>query len=217
MIDYYARRATEYERVYAKPERQADLKVLRERCRGLFKGRNLLEISCGTGYWTECFATTAQSVLATDINPETLAIAQAKPWETGRVEFSVADSFALPNFDRRFDAGFAGFWWSHVPRERLHDFLSGFHAPLSPGSTVAFIDNRYVEGSSTPLDRTDGEGNTYQIRELADVSRHEVMKNFPDVEEIRAVLAPFADEVAVVELEYFWMAVYCLNRPAWAR
>jgi demethylmenaquinone methyltransferase/2-methoxy-6-polyprenyl-1,4-benzoquinol methylase len=211
LIDYYARRATEYERVYTKPERQADLKVLRERCGELFKGRDVLEVSCGTGYWTECFADSAKGILATDINPETLAIAQAKRWPAGQLEFAVADSFALPEFGRRFDAGFAGFWWSHVPRERLQEFLSGFHARLDAGAKVAFIDNRYVEGSSTPLHRTDGEGNTYQIRELADGSRHEVMKNFPAAEELRSVLAPFAAEVEVLELEYFWLAVYCLG------
>jgi SAM-dependent methyltransferase len=211
VIDYYARRATEYERVYAKPERQADLKLLRERCRGLFEGQDLLEISCGTGYWTECFAATARSVLATDINPETLEIAQAKPWDADRIEFTVADSFSLPDFGRRFSAGFAGFWWSHVPRERLQEFLAGFHARLEPGAIVAFIDNRFVAGSSTPLHRTDGEENTYQLRELADGSRHEVMKNFPDAAEIRATLAPFAGEVEVLELDYFWMAVYRLG------
>ena len=211
VIDYYARRAAEYEKVYAKPERQDDLKILRDQCRDLFNGRDLLEVSCGTGYWTECFAATARSILATDINPETLEVAQAKPWEPGRIEFAVADSFSLPDFGRSFDAGFAGFWWSHVPRERLQDFLTGFHSKLRPGATVAFIDNRYVEGSSTPLHRRDGEGNTYQIRELADGSRHEVMKNFPDEGELTSCLAPFADDLKVGFLDYFWMAVYRLR------
>lgn len=211
MTEYYARRAAEYERIYAKPERQGDLKILRDHCRELFEGRDLLEISCGTGYWTECFATTARSILATDINPETLEIAQAKPWETSRVELAVADSFDLPDFGRSFDAGFAGFWWSHVPRERLQDFLTGFHSKLTPGAKVAFIDNRYVQGSSTPLHRTDGQGNTYQIRELSDGSKHEVMKNFPDAAELRSALAPFAGEVEVLEFDYFWIAVYRLR------
>ena len=60
MIEYYARRALEYEEVYAKPERQADLTTLREECRTLFAGRDLLEISCGTAWWTECFASSAK-------------------------------------------------------------------------------------------------------------------------------------------------------------
>ena len=31
LADYYAQRAAEYERIYAKPERQADLAALRDR------------------------------------------------------------------------------------------------------------------------------------------------------------------------------------------
>ena len=38
LADYYARRAAEYERIYAKPERQADLAALRSRIAGLFAG-----------------------------------------------------------------------------------------------------------------------------------------------------------------------------------
>ncbi|WP_367874278.1 class I SAM-dependent methyltransferase [Luteolibacter sp. Populi] len=211
MIEYYARRATEYEKVYAKPERQADLQVLRDKCRSLFAGRDVLEISCGTAYWTECFVSTANSILATDINPETLDVARSKTLDAAKVEFATADSLALPDLRRDFDAGFAGFWWSHVPLEKLHAFLTGFHARLKPGALVAFIDNRFVEGSSTPVHRRDGAGNTYQIRRLADGSSHEVLKNFPTPEELRMTLDPFSGKLEITELEYFWMAVHQLG------
>ena len=36
---YYARRAAEYERVYAKPERQADLRAIEEWLPAQFSGR----------------------------------------------------------------------------------------------------------------------------------------------------------------------------------
>ena len=51
--EYYARRAREYERIYAIPERQADLRRLREWVLDFAASRQLLEIACGTGYWTE--------------------------------------------------------------------------------------------------------------------------------------------------------------------
>ena len=38
------------------------------------------------------------------------------------------------------------------------------------------IDNRYVEGSSTPIIRRDRFGNTYQERVLRDGTRHEVLR-----------------------------------------
>jgi SAM-dependent methyltransferase len=211
MIDYYARRAREYEQVYAKPGRQHDLAALRAECSALFAGRELLEISCGTGWWTECLAATAGHVTATDINREVLEVARAKHWDHGKVGFLEADSMALPDFGRSFDAGFAGFWWSHVPVGKLREFLRGFHSRLAAGARVAFIDNRFVEGSSTPLSRRDEAGNTWQQRELADGSVFEVMKNFPSEDEIRAALAPFSDEIEIRTCDYFWIAIYRLQ------
>ncbi|MDB5865909.1 MAG: hypothetical protein JWO70_3715, partial [Betaproteobacteria bacterium] len=43
---YYAARAGEYERVYDKPERQADLARLRDLIPGYFVDRRVLEIAC---------------------------------------------------------------------------------------------------------------------------------------------------------------------------
>lgn len=208
MIDYYARRASEYEKVYEKPERQDDLRLLRKKCRDLFAGRDLLEISCGTAWWTECFAETARHITATDINPEVLEIAAAKAWKPIVPDFKVADSMDLPDFGRSFDAGFAGFWWSHVPLRRLADFLTGFHARLLPGSRVAFIDNRYVEGSSTPINRNDANGDTWQMRQLADGSDHEILKNFPTEPELRGLVAPLAHDLEIHSSDYFWIVVY---------
>ena len=43
LLGYYARRAAEYERIYARPERQADLSRLRRRLGELLAGRDVLE------------------------------------------------------------------------------------------------------------------------------------------------------------------------------
>jgi demethylmenaquinone methyltransferase/2-methoxy-6-polyprenyl-1,4-benzoquinol methylase len=206
--EYYARRAAEYERIYDKPERQADLSRLRRELPPRFRDAALLEIACGTGYWTALLAAEAASVLATDAAEETLAIARAKPYPRGNVRFALADAYDLPAWPGRFDACFAGFWWSHVPRSRLERFLAGLHARLAQGARVAFLDNRYVEGSSTPLSRSDAEGNTYQMRRMADGSRHEVLKNFPGPGELEARLARHGADVEVREYQYYWLATY---------
>jgi ubiquinone/menaquinone biosynthesis C-methylase UbiE len=89
--DYYARRAREYERIYDKPERQEDLARLREIVPSLLDGRDVLEIACGTGYWTQHVAARAESMLATDINDEVLELARSKPFPRDNVEFARID------------------------------------------------------------------------------------------------------------------------------
>jgi SAM-dependent methyltransferase len=202
---YYARRAAEYETIFSKPERQADLARMRSDIPALFEGRRVLEIACGTGYWTPLIAARAKSVLALDYNEQTLAIARTKAYPKANVDFVQGDAYALPDWKEKFSACYAGFWWSHVPLSRLDAFLRGLHERLEPGAVVAFMDNRYVEGSSTPLSRRDAEGNTYQTRRLADGSTHEVLKNFPTPRELRERLGA---DVRVTEYEYYWIASY---------
>lgn len=202
---YYAQRAAEYEKIYAKPERQADLARMRSDIPALFEGRRVLEIACGTGYWTPLIAARTEAVLALDYNEETLAIARTKDYPKANVRFVQGDAYALPAWPELFSAAYAGFWWSHVPLGRLDAFLSGLHQRLEPGAVVAFMDNRYVEGSSTPLSRRDAEGNTYQTRRLADGSAHEVLKNFPTARELRERLGA---QARITEYEYYWVASY---------
>jgi demethylmenaquinone methyltransferase/2-methoxy-6-polyprenyl-1,4-benzoquinol methylase len=209
---YYARRAAEYERIYAKPERQRDLAALRSKVATLAAGRRVLEIACGTGYWTQVMAPVAASVTAVDAADETLQIARSKRFPQGRVHFLRADAYALPDFGRSHDAAFAGFWWSHIPLARLDAFLDGLGSALAPGAAIAFLDNRYVEGSSTPISRRDAGGNTYQTRTLDDASRHEVLKNFPLPEELHERAARRGDEVSLEQLEYYWLLCYRTRR-----
>ena len=205
---FYARRAAEYERIYAKPERQADLASLRARIAALFAGRSMLEVACGTGYWTAVIAPQAKAITAIDAVEETLAIARSKQYPAGRVEFMQGDAYALPDFGRRHDALFAGFWWSHVPLARLDAFLAGAARAVAPGAVVAFLENRYVEGSSTPLSRRDAEGKTYQTRKLDDGSTHEVLKNFPADRDLVERASRYGQQVSVEWLEYYWLLTY---------
>lgn len=211
MIDYYAKRAGEYEQIYRKPERQADLRLLSDFVKRELAGRRVLEVACGTGYWTEIAASTAHSILATDLHEEVLAIARAKNLPSGKVAFEPRDAYH-PDMSGDFDAGLACFWWSHVPLHRLSRFLSDFHASLAPGARVVFIDNRFVPGSSSPISESDAEGNTYQLRHLSDGSVHRVLKNFPSPDFIRSTLHTRSNSVAVTEFDDFWCATYTLDK-----
>lgn len=207
LTDYYARRATEYERVYEKPERQTDLAHLRERIPALLADRDVHEFACGTGYWTQFIVREAASVWATDYNEEVLEVARAKQLPSDRVKFALGDAFSVSRSSIRRNGGFAGFWWSHL---RVEDQVDGFMravvSALAPGARFVLVDNAYVDGSSTPLSRTDSAGNTYQRRKLADGSEHEVLKNFPDESAVRRALAPYATAVHWERLPHYWLA-----------
>jgi demethylmenaquinone methyltransferase/2-methoxy-6-polyprenyl-1,4-benzoquinol methylase len=204
---YYAQRAAEYERIYAKPERQADLYALRTRIRDMLSRRKVLELACGTGYWTEVFAPAAAGVTALDVNEEVLEVARAKP-HAASVEFVRGSAYEIPDFGRRHDALFAGFWWSHVPLEKLDGFLTDCQSAVAPGALIAFLDNRYVEGSSTALARRDARGNAYQLRSLDDGSTHEVLKNFPTESELIQRVSRIGWGANVELLDYYWLLTW---------
>jgi 2-polyprenyl-3-methyl-5-hydroxy-6-metoxy-1,4-benzoquinol methylase len=207
-VDYYRRRAREYESIYAKPERQADLARLREHIPGRLAGGRVLEVACGTGYWTVLVARTAEAVVAVDAAEEPMRIAQSKDYGERDVRFERADAYALDAGLGAFDAALAVFWWSHIPLSQVGAFLRSLHARLRPGARVLLMDNRYVEGSSTPIDERDADGNAYQLRSLADGSTSRVLKNFPTESELRAALAPKARSFSYEALEYYWVAEY---------
>ncbi|MEQ1746927.1 MAG: class I SAM-dependent methyltransferase [Saprospiraceae bacterium] len=207
MIRYYRERAPEYEAVYARPEDQPDLDRMAAIFQAIFLEKNVLEIACGTGYWTEYVAQTARTVCATDINQSVLDIAVAKSYPRGNVRFRVEDIFER-HPGEHFDALLGGFIWSHILLERLDEFLDRALDRVVPGGLVVFADSQFLPNRSTPTSHTDTAGNNFQTRRLLDGSEHLVLKNFPSPEFLREKLP----RAKVLELEHFWVALAV--RPA---
>ena len=212
MVDYYKKRALEYERIYHKPERQPDLRQLEAIVTRAFPDLDVLEIACGTGYWTQFASRSARTIAATDYSGEVLAIAVQKGYGNCDVRFIRTDAYELKDVGGSFSAGLVGFWWSHVPQKKLPDFIQIFHSKLEPGAPVLVIDNCFVEGSSTPISRSDDEGNSYQIRTLADGSQHEVLKNFPSEAEFAKKIHGYGKGLHFRILDYFWLARYQVEK-----
>jgi SAM-dependent methyltransferase len=209
MKQYYAQRAPYYDSIYQKEERQEDLQSARTWLIHALQGKHILELACGTGYWTDALAPAATSILATDINQEMLDLASIKLAKHARVSLASADAFDLAHESaisgKDLNACFAGFLWSHIKREDQHDFLVQLRSVLGAGSALVLIDNRYVEGESAPIARTDLQNNTYQIRVQEDGQRVEIVKNFPTDSFLRKKLANFARDIRVERNHYFWM------------
>jgi 2-polyprenyl-3-methyl-5-hydroxy-6-metoxy-1,4-benzoquinol methylase len=210
MISYYRDRAKEYENIYKKQERQEDIlhasKILQE----TFCNKQVFEIACGTGYWTEKISNTAHSILATDINDTMIEVAKAKKYSPAIVTFQKADLFNLPK-TIKYESLFGGFIWSHIKIQELNNFIDIANNMVKPGGTIVFMDNNYDEASNLPVTEIDEFGNTYQTRKLENGSVHKVLKNFVTENSITQLLADKASEISFINLHYYWILKYKSN------
>jgi len=193
---YYAAQAHEFDEIsgFGKDfveEVYGPLKVIYQTA---FKGRRVLELACGTGYWTEALAKTAEFVLATDINPELVALAKQKLCSLQNVECRVSSAYSMEGVPETFTGAFAHFWWSHVPIKKQVEFLDTLHARLEPGALVLLADHIRYE-APTVRRRVDEHGDTYEERVLRDGRRFETIKNFPDQWSFADLLGDRAEDI----------------------
>ncbi len=208
METYYSRRASEYEKIYEKPERQDDLRSLKQLVKNSLQNKSVLEIACGTGYWTKIISNIARSVVAIDSSKEVLDIARLKSYPKSNVKFIDDDALSLSKIEDTFSASFCGFWLSHILKKNIESFLTNLHTKLKPGSIVIMIDNNYVDGSSTPVDITDREGNTYQLRKLEDGSEYEILKKFYLEDDLKNIFRNHSVNFEIFNFKYYWMIKY---------
>ena len=164
---------------------------IKARYRVLFKGRDVLEVACGSGYWTRVLGETAASVLAVDINREILHEASERCRDLPNVTFRIADAFTFLSVPTGFDAAVAVWWYSHVPGANVPQFLHALCGVLAPGALVLFVDQLPGEGAVLAADAG---GNILETRDLPDGRKFSVIKNFPTESELRAAIAPFGED-----------------------
>ncbi len=207
LTSYYSERAREYEKIYEKPERQDDLQKITLLLKDIFSGRELMEVACGTGYWTEKIAQTAREIHATDINNTVLKIAKAKDYHDTKVTFRAADFNKIKPHGNH-ESLFGGFIWSHIKLQELDEFVDLMISQVAPGGELVFVDNNYVKGSSTPVAFKDESGNTYQKRILENKKEFLVLKNFPSEKFLRKLLKHKSTEIKFTSLKYYWILIF---------
>ena len=192
---------------YTDPIAEELREPIKARFRKVFHGRNVLEIACGTGYWTAVIGKTADSVLGIDCNRSLLEQAKKRCSVLPNVRFRIADAFTLDGVPEGFGAAFGHGWWSHIPKKKIKTFLTALHSKLAPGAHVLFNDQLPYGGFYR---RQDEDGNTLEQRMLPDGRSFMIVKNFPDEEEIKKDLSKFADDIHYtcrLEEEH-WEVVY---------
>jgi SAM-dependent methyltransferase len=150
MIDYYEARAPEYDDWYLRRGRyergaihdaawNAELDAAGRWLDALPWRGEIVELAAGTGWWSTLLASRGELSLY-DTSAAALDRARERLLAHNlRAHLHLRDAWAEP--DRKVDGLFLGFWLSHVPRERLPEFLGLAHRWVKPGGRFAFIDS----------------------------------------------------------------------------
>lgn len=212
---YYAAQADEYEEIsgIGTDLFENTFARLKKLYQNRFAGLDVLELACGTGYWTAVLATTAKSVLATDVNPELVALSGKKLASVPNVRCEVASAYSLDSVNGTFSAAFAHFWLSHVPKKKLRSFLETLNARLRPDALVMFADLLEYQPKWGQR-RVDEHGDLYEDRMLRDGRRFETIKNFPTEKELTGALRGIANEIeyTIYRPENIWAVFYRVKR-----
>jgi demethylmenaquinone methyltransferase/2-methoxy-6-polyprenyl-1,4-benzoquinol methylase len=196
MVDYYEARAPEYDDWYLRRGRyargaiddavwNAELDAAGRWLDGLEWQGEIVELAAGTGWWSPLLASRGELSLY-DTSPATLERARERLVAHGlRAHLHIRDAWSEP--DRPVDGLFMGFWLSHVPRDRLAEFLALCRRWLKPGGRLAFIDS-LDDPASRAVDHP-APGDDRAIRKLADGREFTIVKVFYEPDELRQALA----------------------------
>ena len=206
LIDYYRARAAEYEQAYYRhmPERRREIDDQAENLLELVRGKDILDLACGTGYWTQIISRTARFIAAVDISVEMLREARQKTYDAP-TEFAMADLYRVPFQTASFDMITLGFWFSHQPKQEYDLFFRHLAQPLRGGGFIWMIDNNPpAEGSRMDSVRTDVHGNNYKKRHLQSGEEYVILKNYFSEDQLREIFAPYFTVRRLVFRTYYW-------------
>jgi hypothetical protein len=195
LVAYYEARAPEYDDWYLRRGRyergpihdaawNAELDAAGRWLDGLPIAGQIVELAAGTGWWSPLLAGKGELSIY-DAAEAPLDRARDRLLAHGlRAHIHTRDAWAEP--DRSVDALFTGFWLSHIPRDRLPDFVSIVRRWLRDGGTFAFIDS-LPDPQSGAADHPTPESDR-SIRRLDDGREFEIVKVYYAPDELEAAL-----------------------------
>ncbi len=209
---YYAARAPEYDDWYLRRGRYShgvladvawngDLDAATQWLDALPISGEIVELAAGTGWWSPLLASKGQLSIY-DAVEEPLEKARERLLAHGlAAHIHVRDAWAQP--DRQVDALFCGFWISHVPRQRLAEFVALCRSWLRPGGLLAFIDSRRDPDSGATDNAAPADD--VSTRLLADGQEFTIPKVYYEPEELESALlaAGFASAKVTTTPRFF--------------
>ena len=195
LVAYYEARAPEYDDWYLRRGRyergpihdaawNAELDAAGRWLDDLPISGEIVELAAGTGWWSPLLAGKGELSIY-DAAGAPLDRARDRLLAHGlRAHIHTRDAWAEP--DRTVDALFAGFWLSHVDRNRLAAFLSLARRWLREGGTFAFIDSLPDPQSGAADHQTPAADRS--MRKLDDGREFEIVKVYYTTAELQAAL-----------------------------
>lgn len=141
---------SEYNRYEYKQTKRAILKILK--CK---TSRNVIEVGCGDGVWTEIFAVLAGQVTALDISSQMLERAKRRLADFANINFIQGDFLNNNLQDERYDLLCAIRCFEYFPDKKKS--VQEMHRILKPGGAVILITKnssyrwRIMRGGETKL------------------------------------------------------------------
>jgi ubiquinone/menaquinone biosynthesis C-methylase UbiE len=209
IVEYYRARAREYEQIYYRkvPERRQEID---DHCRHLeriARDKAVLDLACGTGYWTKVASNTAQKVIGTDIVIEMIEQSRTKVFGCP-VEFVVADLHELPFKPGSFDLVTLGFWLSHEPKQNFPKLFDAITTPLKKNGLIWMIDNNPpAEGPRSDSAGADEHGNNFKKRQLQNGNEFVILKNYFSKEKLAEIFTPKFEIKELIHRPYYWSAL----------
>lgn len=220
-LDYYDARAPEYDDWFYRRGRydwgnEANLQWANEvnEIRRHLLARDTveetLELAAGTGIWTTELLRFSRRVTALDGSSEMIRIHRDK-LQCDRVVNQQIDLFHWQP-TRRFDFVAAFFWLSHVPTDRLIDFLGRVKRALRPSGVFFFGDSRLARSSRAKDHEAPEVDISTSQRRLDDGREYRIVKVFHEPVELTRMFTAAGLRVDLRETaEYFLYgtAVHC--------
>jgi demethylmenaquinone methyltransferase/2-methoxy-6-polyprenyl-1,4-benzoquinol methylase len=211
---YYRVRAGEYDEWFLRegrydhgPEFRArwdrEVEEVRSALERFNPAGRVLELACGTGWWTEQLVRWADALTAVDASAEVLALNAGRVGDS-KVRRVQADLFAWKP-EGGYDVVFFSFWLSHVPPERFEAFWEMVRGALNPGGRVFFVDSLRSELSTASDHVLPGEDDIIAERKLNDGSRYHIYKIFYHPAHLQARLEALGWRAAVLSTESFFL------------